>query len=157
MLANFRSVLIDTDSGAWSLQRMAAFGKLSQVMPNQYVVINTRKRMMLREAEDSDCNVCFIYKAKPLYVENKKGQGQWDGKTYSRDGFGESASLLQVNVRAFKEPPDEELEVYERFKLEVTNCTQNAELDGEILEYPLNNFSALACAVFPLSEPEEWE
>lgn len=157
MLANFRSLIVDTDSGAWSLQRMAAFGKLSQVMPNQYVTINTRKRMMFREAEDGNCNVCFVYKAKKLYKENKKGQAQWDGVSYERDGFGESQSLLQVNIRAFKEPPSEDLSVEERFKLEVTNCTHNAELDGEVLEYPLNNFAALAGEVFPESDPETWE
>jgi len=157
MLANVRSLVIDTDSGAWSLQRMAAFGKLSQVMPNQYVVTNTRKRMMIREAEDSDCNVCFVYKVKKRYVENKKGMAQWDGKSYDRDGFGETGYLLQVNLRAFKEPPGDGLSVNERFKLEVMNCTHNAELDGKILEYPLNNFATLAGDVFPMSEPEDWE
>jgi len=95
MLANFRSVIVDTDTGAWSLQRMAAFGKLSQVPPNMYIVTNTRKRMMIREAEDSNCNVCFIYKAKKVYVKTKKDKmGQWDGKTYERDGFNESRALL---------------------------------------------------------------
>jgi len=157
MLQNMRSLVIDTDTGAWSLQRMAAFGKLSQVMPNQYVVTNTRKRMMIREAEDSNCNVCFVYKVKKRYVENKKGMAQWDGKSYDRDGFGETGYLLQVNLRAFKEPPENGLSVEKRFKLEVMNCTHNAELDGEIMTYPLNNFAALAVEVFPESDPETWE
>jgi hypothetical protein len=155
-LNNFRSMVIDTDSGAWALQRMAAFGKLSQVMPNQYVTTNTRKRMMIREAGESNCNVCFVYKVKPEYKENKKGMGQWTGN-YVREGFGETGYLLQVNLLAFKEPPGNGLSVEERFKIKVLNCTQNAELDGEVFEYPMVNFAMLAGEVFPENNIEDWE
>lgn len=82
--------------------------------------------------------------------------GQWNGE-WERDGFNQSGFLLEVNLRAFKEPPGDGLAVEERFKFEVINCNNNAELDGEIMEYPLNNFAALAVEVFPQSEPEDWE
>lgn len=161
MLGEYRSLIIDTDTAAWAMQRMAAYGKLSQVPPNQYVVTNTRKRMMIEEAENSNCNVCFIYKVKKEYKagkskHGKETMGQWTGN-YDRDGFGESNFLLQVNLRAFKEPPDKDMAVEKRFKLQIVNCTQNAELDGEILEHPMNDFTSLACQVFPESDPEGWE
>ena len=157
MLKNYRSLIVDTDTGAWVLQRMAEYGKLSQVPPNAYVTANARKGKLIREAKDSDCNVCFVYKVKKVYVKTAKDKmGSWNGE-WERDGFNQSGFLLQANLRAFKELPEEGLAVEERFKVEVINCTFNAELDGEVLEYPLNNFSALACAVFPMSEPEEWE
>jgi len=157
MLANMRSLLVDTDTGGWQLQRMAEYGKLSQVPPNLYITANARKSKLIREANDSNCNVCFIYKVKKVYVKTKKDKmGQWNGE-WERDGFNQSGFLLQANLRAFKEPPENGLSVEERFKLEVINCNNNAEMDGEILEYPLNNFAALAVEVFPESDPEEWE
>ena len=158
MLKNMRSLIVDTDTGAWVLQRMAEYGKLSQVPPNMYVTANARKAKMIREAKASNCNVCFVYKVKKVYVKTAKDKmGSWDGKTWERDGFNQSGFLCHVNLRAFKEPPENGLSVEERFKLEVINCNQEASLDGEILEYPLNNFAALAGEVFPESSPEEWE
>ena len=161
MLANMRSLVIDTDTGSWDLQRMAAFGKLTQVMPNQYVEVNRERRRVIRMAEDSNCNVCFIFKQKKKYVDVKRRTKQgvqtvssWTGE-YERAGFSETAYLLQVNMETIKEEP-EGLDVEERFKVKVVNCTQNAGLDGEILEYPLNDFSSLAISVFPESNEEDW-
>lgn len=74
MLANMRSLIVDTDTGAWSLQRMAEYGKLSQVPPNMYITANARKSKLIREAKKSNCNVCFVYKVKKVYIKNQEGQ-----------------------------------------------------------------------------------
>ena len=58
-------------------------------------------------------------------------------------------------METIKEDP-EGLDVEERFKVKVVNYTQNAGLDGEILEYPLNDFASLALSVFPESSEEDW-
>jgi hypothetical protein len=162
MLENLRSVIIDTDTGSWDLQRMAAFGKLTQVMPNQYVEVNRERRRIIRMSEDSNCNVCFVFKQKKKYMDVKRRTKQgvqtvssWTGE-FERAGFSETAYLLQVNMETIKENPGD-LDVEERFKVKVVNCTQNAELDGEILEYPVNDFTSLAMMVFPESVEGDWQ
>jgi len=92
MLKEMRSLVIDTDTGAWSLQRMAEYGKLSQVPPNLYITANARKNKLIREAKQSNCNVCFVYKVKKVYVKTKKDKmGQWNGE-WERDGFNQSGN-----------------------------------------------------------------
>ena len=80
----------------------------------------------------------------------------WKGD-YERAGFRETGNLLMLNVEIIKIPATEDLEIEERFKVKVINCTETAEMDGVVLEYPLNDFVSLATMIYPESDAEDWE
>ena len=135
------TVVIDTASEAHELSRLAAFGKLTQVLPHHYGPVNAEWRELIRLAYDSPMNTILIHKLKVKYV-NEQRTNQYEVK-----GFGETGYLVQANLVAMRE--DEE-GVMPKWGLRVRDCRQNPSLNGsEFWQPPMNNFEFLLKLVHP--------
>ena len=147
-LEQARTVVVDTASEAWELCRLAHFlpewGRIEKIKSHHYTPLNSNFRNLLRAGYESDCNVVLTHKVKKQY----KGEN-WSGK-WERAGFGDIEFVCQVNLAAFLDERSKE------FKLQILKCTQNPSLVGEVLEAPMNTFSAVAQMVFPNSRAESW-
>ena len=75
------TVVMDTASEAHELSRLAAFGKLTQVMPHHYGPVNAEWRELIRLAYDSKMNTILIHKMRPKYVNDVRT------KEYEIKGF----------------------------------------------------------------------
>ena len=127
------TVVMDTASEAHELSRLAAFGKLTQVMPHHYGPVNAEWRELIRLAYDSDMNTILIHKMKPKYVNDVRT------KEYEIKGFSETGYLVQANLITDRENnPDGGLPKYSMF---VEDCRQNSTLNGTML--PVPNFEFL--------------
>lgn len=138
-----RTIGVDTATEWWELARMAAFGKLTQVLPHNYGPVNAEFRDLIRKAYDFDKNVIFSHKMKEQYV-NDKGTGKM-----IRAGFGDMQYSVQINVRLWRNKE-------KVFGLTVINSRHNAALMGMELEDSLSNFPTLASEVFPETSPQDW-
>lgn len=130
------TVVIDTHTEEWEIRRLAAFGKLTQVMPTQYAQVNNAFRADIREAYESGMNVILLQKLKKEYTGNS-----WNGK-YEPGGYTDLPYLVQCNIEAYRDPNDGEFKAY------VKDCRQNMNLAGTVLEGPMCDFEMLLMQVF---------
>lgn len=124
-----RSIILDTGSDFWVLMRMAEFGKLSPAVDikKAYDPLNQLYKSLIRAAYDSQKTLIITHKVKPLYVKvgnDDKGRPvtEWDGVTYKRDGFNQTAYLIQLNIRHFFEDG--------QFGVEIMNSRHDMGLSG---------------------------
>ena len=129
------TVIFDTGTEAYELNRLARFGKLTQVMPHHYAEVNNEWRDLIRTAYDSDMNTVLVHKLKPRYVNNTRTS------EYDVAGFGETAYLVQANVRTFRE--DNEDQKMPTFGVTIQDCRQNPKINGETLSGPISTFEFL--------------
>lgn len=156
-LQRARTTVVDTGSAAWELKRLAAFGKLTQVMPHHYVGANDEFRQMINDAYDGDSNLIVLHKRKAEWKEGKDGKGQKTGN-YERSGFAEMGFLVQANLVAYRlDPNAREFEGDLGFRLYIRDCRQNPELAGMVLMNDMITFQNLAMLIEPESDPAEWE
>lgn len=119
-----RGTLIhDTSTEEYELARLAKFGKLTQVMPHNYVEVNNEWRELLRLAYDSTMNTIFIHKMKPVWINNART------KDYEVSGFGEMDYLSQVNLIHYREDTDDGTV----FSAYIKDCRQNPGVAGQML------------------------
>lgn len=153
---HMRSLVVDTATEWFTLLRIAAFGKLTQVMPEQYGPVYAEWRRVIRLAYDNKCNLILLHKLKEEYIDGgqttdgKRKAGKKTGNLV-RDGFKGIAYEVQLCVRAYR---DEE----RNFWLRVENCRQNPEIDG--FEMPVDKetgFADLAQMVYPDSDAKDWQ
>ena len=71
---------------------------------------------------------------------------------YERSGFGDTDFIVQVTLRASKDPKAEGLD---RFNLRISKCRQNPLLEETVLVGEECNFPKVAAMVTNSSE-EEW-
>lgn len=116
------TIIVDTHSEEWEVRRLAAFGKLTQVMPVHYAEVNGAFRTDVREAYDSGMNVLLLQKMKKAYVGNN-WNGLWEPAGYSDLPF-----LVQANLECFRDPADG------LFKVLIKDCRQNASLANTFME-----------------------
>lgn len=129
------TVIVDTASEAYELNRMMEFGKLSEVPPQFYSKVNQVWRGILAEAEESGMNAIFIYKMKPKYI-GKQRTDDWEPS-----GPSEVGSLAQCNLRTFRQDfPDGRSPL---FITKVVDCRHNPILNGFQMAGEAVNFSVL--------------
>jgi len=128
------TVVIDTASEAHELSRLAAFGKLTQVMPHHYGPVNAEWRELIRLAYDSDMNTVLIHKMKPKYVNDVRT------RDYEIKGFSETGYLVQANVETSRVDEAGELP---KFSVKIGDCRQNAAINNVELTGPMANFEFL--------------
>lgn len=131
--AHSGSVVVDTDTEVYELARLAKFGKLSQVMPQNYTEVNNEYREVLRLAYDSPMNSIFIHKMKPKYINNARTND------YEPSGFGDMEYNSQINVICYREDGESGPE----FSCFIKDCRQNPNIGGQVLRGPLCNFEFL--------------
>jgi hypothetical protein len=157
-LPEMRTIVVDTCSEWFTCLKLARFGKLTQVMPEDYGPVYAEFRRLIRKAYQHECNVLLLHKLKEEYTRDEKytnasGQarrvpGKKTGNLV-REGWNGLKYEVQIEARAFK---DEDRE----FNLEIVNCRQNPKLDGEVLPQALCNFQNLAMAVYPGTKKADW-
>jgi hypothetical protein len=150
----YRTIVIDSASEAWETCRLARFGKLEQVPPNQYTAVNAEFRgHIIRAAFKSNCNVIYVHKIKDEYVNKVNAQGKEIGvKTGKlvRSGFKEINYQVPNMIRHTRELT---LSIPERYQIEVLKCV-NAELEG--ITFAGLDFPSFAQLVFPDWPLEYW-
>lgn len=154
-LARARTLVIDTASEWFTCLRLARFGKLTQVMPEDYGPVYAEFRRLLRLPYNHDCNVIFIHKLKAEYqeVEEKSVTGKRKPARRTgglvRDGFKGLGFEVQLEARAQRGEGGE-------FELEIRNCRQNPDVEGMVLPQAMCSFADLASVVYPETEPGDW-
>ena len=150
-----RTLVVDTGTEVYETLRLAKFGKLSQVMPHNYVEVNKIMRNLVKRAyQRPDLNCIWIHKQKKEYRQNKKGEDSWTGR-YEYAGFGDAPYLVDMKVEHyFVEPNGEEAG---RFGVRVVGVSrQTPDVTGLELEGDMCSFGTLAQMVYPDVPPEYW-
>lgn len=124
------TIVLDTSTEAYEMCRLAHFGKLTQVMPHQYAVVNNDWREFMRMAYDSTANTLLIHKVKPKYVNNVRTS------EYEISGMSEIPYLVQANLTTFRDDSSGE----QTFGITIIDCRQNPVLSGTVLRGPTCNF-----------------
>jgi hypothetical protein len=136
---------VDTISEAWQLCRLARFGRLTQIMPHNYTVVNAEMRDLIRECYDHDANVVFTSQMKPEWENYTDSTGKEKGKKTGRmvrSGFSDMPYLVQINLQCFRtDKPDGGSD----FNITIEDCRQNPNLNGLTLD---NDFETLLNMVF---------
>jgi hypothetical protein len=149
---SIRTLVVDTFTEMWEMARLAAFGKLTQVLPQHYGPLNSEFRGLMKEAyARKDLNILYIHKVKKEYKEGKKGDSNWTGN-WERAGFGDAQYLVDVNMENFYEGGEQR-----QFGVRLFDCRQNPdaialELDGEMA-----TFGWIASAIWPDTLNTDWE
>lgn len=165
------SILIDGDSDSWELQRLAEFGKLTQVPPIMYTNVNAARRAMYARAWDSCKIVVFTNKIKKEYetVYNTDGTAQMDGSgkemrkwsgNYERQGFPDQDYLFHMQLSTMYRPEsyNEKLKVTipASFGIRINKCKRSAEFVGAELWGEESNFRGLVQLVYPEVPLQDW-
>ena len=95
---NKGSGVLDTSSELYELARLAAFGKLEQVKPFHYALVNAEwQKEILQAMFDSDMTWILIHKVKPVWVNDVRT------KDYEMAGFTDTGFKVQVKLSTFRE------------------------------------------------------
>jgi len=157
-----RSIVIDTGTDAWALDRLARFGQLSKVPAYKYDEINVEFKEMIKRAYAHDKNVILTHQLKDEYVDNQRTGGR------IRSGFSKIGYLSQVTVRTVRYFGDEfslnsprttlDPTAKAKFGIVVTDCRQNRSAINLHLPDGVASFPVVGQAIFPLKdgEPNPW-
>ncbi len=154
------TVGLDGDSDSWELQRLAEFGKLTQVPEHLYSNVNAARRAMIARAFDSGKNYIATNKLKREYEDNKEGVLGTDGKLkqvwtgeYTRQGFRDQNYLWQIQLRHMSKPSyfNEivKKQIPTQYGIRILKCKANSELVGTELWGPDCTFAGLVQTVYP--------
>jgi hypothetical protein len=109
-ISDCRTIVIDGDSDSWETQRLAAFGKLTQIPSIMYTGVNAARRLFVSRLYDSGKIIISTNKVKKLYKavyntdgtpkmgDNGRPVREWDGFTYEPQGFEDHDYLWQVRI-----------------------------------------------------------
>jgi len=147
---DIRTIVWDTGTELWNVLRMAFLGKLTKVMPHNYVEVNSEYRRLLDDAQHSKKNLIIPQKLKAEYVE-----GQTTGN-YEISGFSESKYVVQVVTQIKRELTEGGVPY---FVLKVVDSSKNLM---DCLNVELSslddacNFQMLGLTVMPETNEEDW-
>lgn len=131
------TVVMDTGGEMYELCRLARFGKLTQVLPHNYVETNNEWREVMRWAYESPMNTIFIHKMKPKWVNNQRTS------EYEVAGFGDIEYMTQINLRTMGSTEDGKFTP----RVFIKDCRQNPTLGGTTLEDSMCDFQFIIDAV----------
>lgn len=167
-----RSLLVDGDSDSWELQRLAEFGKLTQIKSIHYAGVNAARRAMYARAYDSrkiviatnkiskDYAIVYDDKGEPVMGDDGRPKREWDGKSYERQGFSDQDYLFQIQLRhIYKEAAYSQTlgkHLPHEWGIKIMRCKPNPELHGQELWGSDCNFRTLVELVYPQVDPKEW-
>jgi hypothetical protein len=141
----------DSGTEAWEMARLGFLGKLAQVMPHHYTMVNSEFRKLLRCITDTDKNFVITHKLKREYVDALGPTGkkiQVPSGDWVRSGFGDIGYVVQVNLRHYRDE--------EGFGMELLDCRQDGELAGMTFKSADCNFAKLATTIFPDTDEKDW-
>lgn len=123
-----RTIIIDTGTELWEVLRLARLGKLSQVMPTQYIAVNAEMQQLVRTAYSYSKNLIILHKFKQVYEGNN-----WNGE-YTRAGFSGMGYAVQVCIEAFYEDGEFGLRIYDKCRHNPT-LAEGLELYGDMCNF----------------------
>jgi hypothetical protein len=136
------TVVWDTASELYELCRLNHFGRLTEVKPSDYAVVNNEWREVLRIAYDSPMNTIFIHKVKAVWKMQASSSGRSSlSKTddFELMGFSEMEYMTQVNLvmncKYGENGPE--------FSAFIKKCRHNPNIVGTLLEGPMCSFEFL--------------
>lgn len=146
-----RTVVLDTDSDSWELQRLAEFGQLQGVMSLRYAGINAARKAMLTRAYDSGKIIIGTNRLEDEYetqLTDEKKSVQIKTGNVRRQGFKDQSYLWGMQIRHKKADG--------QHGLEITKCKANSDVEGLELWGEECNFKSLVQAVYPNVPLKEW-
>lgn len=156
----YRTVIIDGDTDTWNLQRLAAFGKLTQVPPLEYTKVNQARRIMIRRGFDSGKNIVFTYQVSDEYETTVKLNSRGEPKEVSektgnlkRKGFSDQDYLVQVQLRTMT---GKKVDGSIQFGVEISKCKADLELVGVQLWGDDCNYKGVVQAIYGDVEEGDW-
>jgi hypothetical protein len=157
-----RTVVLDGDSDSWELQRLAEFGKLTQVPSILYANVNAARRAMIARAYDSGKIIIATNKIRKDYQPKLDAKGvvvvggdgkplrEWDGKAYERQGFDDQDYLWSIQLRHLYRPEEP------RWGVKITKCKPDPSVEGAELWGNECNMPFLLQNVYPNVPLKEW-
>lgn len=148
-----RTVVLDSDSDSWELQRLAGFGRLTQVPPLQYPAVNAARKMMIARAWDSGKIVIGTNKLEQEYKQSTDPSGKVVSERTGNDrrqGFKDFDYLWQVQLRHLY---DEQKQIW---GLKIMRCKADTSLQGMELWGDDCNFKSLVMTIYPQIKIQEW-
>jgi hypothetical protein len=166
-----RTVLLDGDSDTWELQRLAYFGKLTQIPSIQYTNVNAARRLMYHQAYDSGKIIIATNKIKKEYEDAFNSDGtpkvdnqgkqlrEWKGE-YKRQGFEDQEYLWTIQISHQYYPPRVNAVTKKttpgEYGIKILKCKVNRDLVGTELRGADCNFQSLVQLVYPQITLESW-
>lgn len=153
---HIRSIVMDTDTEAWEIARLAELGRLEQVPQLKYTDLNRKFREMIDAAFTRDKNVILVCKYKKQYVKStnpKNAMGNWTG-LHEPAGFGDLPYIVQANLRTRMIDNDSGGKAP---AIEIVNCRQDMSLNGEVFEGEMASFPWVASMIVKGTSPGDWE
>ena len=165
------TVAIDGDSDWWELQRLAAFGKLTQVFPQtKYTDVYAAKRAMIARAHDCGKIIIATNKVRDEYetivgpdglpvMENGEEKRKKTGND-QRQGFPDQDYLWTIQLRClYKEPYQNKITgklMPGKWGIKIIKCKPQPDLKGEELWGDDCCFAGLVQLVYPNVPMEQW-
>lgn len=159
----FRTLVVDNTGDLWALIRLARFGKLTQVMPENYGPVTAEfEELMNYPKKFPNLNVVYIHRLTKEYKPGKDGnkRGEWTGQ-YEMKGCNSMPYLVQVNIEHFRYLRDDNKR---GFGIRIINSRLNGSTDGveltdnfEGLGIDMCNFQSLGVTMFPESTEDDWK
>jgi len=144
-----RTIVIDTGTEAWELLRLAKLGKLKEVPPMKYALVNAIFGDIIKTIMDSDKNFIMVNRTKDEYINNTRTGEQ------VMAGYADSPEKVQVFgfmdwVRDESSPDG-----YKRLKIQ--KCRHDISLVGQVLIGETCTFPFLGTMMFPDTSEEDWK
>ena len=166
------TALLDGDSDSWELQRLAEFGKLTQIFPQtRYHAPYTSRRALINRAWDSGKIVIATNKVKDEYEDVVDAQGKpildaqgekTRQKTGNKEaqGFPDQDYLWQIRLRHLYKPavynPVSKKIQPAQWGIRILKCKHDKSHEGSELWGPECCFRSLVNLVYPEVPDEEW-
>ncbi len=126
------TVIWDTASELYELARLSHFGRLTEVKPSDYTVVNNEWKDVLRLAYDSPVNTVFLHKMKAIWKVLPTSGGRSSlTKTneFELSGFADMDYLAQVSLVHSRENTEEGVV----FSVYIKDCRSNPGIAGTII------------------------
>lgn len=164
------TVGIDGDSDTWETQRLAEFGKLTQIPSIMYTGVNAARRVMYNRCYDSGKIVVATNKLRPEYVIKRDADGNpelRDGKEVRvlsgelvRQGFDDDSYVWAIRLRHFYKPPFFHVkfnkQIPGQFGIRILKCKSVPDLVGQELWGKECCFSSLIQLAYPHVPLSDW-
>lgn len=165
-----RTVAIDGDSDTWETQRLAQFGKLTQIPSILYADVNAARRAMYYRCFDSGKIIVATNKVRDEYVIKRDDAGNpilKDGKetreksgNLARQGFEDENYLFSLQIRHLYKPASinkiTKKEMPHQWGIRILKCKPNPGIQGEEIWGSDANFAGLIQLAYPNEPLSVW-
>lgn len=141
---NVRSMVFDTHSELYEIDRLGEWGKLS-MKAHHYTPLNARWKRLMKMLAMGKSNAIFLQRLTDEYKDDKP-TGNYRPQGYTKLPF-----EVQMNLLAWRESDGDR-----KFHVTIEDSRHDADLAGQDLEGDMCDFSSLGQLVFPDSDEKFW-